>query len=317
MKLHYSNILLFSLPLNILDHSINKSHITPHAPSITLRGLSECDLYMPNYNKDPDMNSVKENFDRQASQRFKEYDERMNRKRQKCKEQCDKDIQNIILKDKVHKSLAHKVEKGCLRCGCVLGGGVAPVWGLVSGLWYATWSQYVATIVPKAATDAGIAEGVRVGLANFTKIIKEISKLTADKIPTIDGAQLITMGKFSDGVSLHGIFNTIDTTMGRQFEEGLYAEFSTWLQRFAKNPKLYSRQYSTEVAAVETAFDNAKTGILTKAGNATSSLTTAITASIIAIVVIVLVMVIIYLILRYRRKKKMNKKLEYTKLLKE
>ncbi|KNC38137.1 rifin [Plasmodium falciparum RAJ116] len=77
------------------------------------------------------------------------------------------------------------------------------------------------------------------------------------------------------------------------------------------------RSYYAEAAEVTKAFADAKTGILTKAGNSTSSLTTAIIASIIAIVVIILVMVIIYLILRYRRKKKMKKKLQYIKLLEE
>nr|SPJ13204.1 rifin PIR protein,putative [Plasmodium sp. DRC-Itaito] len=41
----------------------------------------------------------------------------------------------------------------------------------------------------------------------------------------------------------------------------------------------------------------------------------AIGYSVLAILIIVLVMIIIYLVLRYRRKKKMNKKAEYTKLL--
>ncbi|ETW58817.1 hypothetical protein PFMC_05297 [Plasmodium falciparum CAMP/Malaysia] len=88
-------------------------------------------------------------FDRQTSQRFEEYNERMNKNRQKCKEQCDRDIQNIILKDKIakglkqqlttletnidtndiptcvcDKSVADKVEKTCLKCGGVLGGAV-------------------------------------------------------------------------------------------------------------------------------------------------------------------------------------------------
>ncbi|ETW27267.1 hypothetical protein PFFCH_05306 [Plasmodium falciparum FCH/4] len=42
---------------------------------------------MPNYDNDPEMKEMMENFDRQTSQRFKEYDERMIEKRQKCKEQ--------------------------------------------------------------------------------------------------------------------------------------------------------------------------------------------------------------------------------------
>ncbi|ETW55306.1 hypothetical protein PFUGPA_02695 [Plasmodium falciparum Palo Alto/Uganda] len=127
MKLHYIKILLFSLPLNILVHDKNKPYITPHTPTTTSRVLSECDIPTSNYDNDADMKSVKENFDRQTSQRFDEYEERMSKKRQKCKEQCEKDIKQIILKDKMEKSLAEKVEKGCLRCGCGLGGVAASV----------------------------------------------------------------------------------------------------------------------------------------------------------------------------------------------
>ncbi|ETW18789.1 hypothetical protein PFFVO_02290 [Plasmodium falciparum Vietnam Oak-Knoll (FVO)] len=126
MKLHYTKILLFSLPLNILTASYttnkNKPYIKErHIPTSRSRVLSECDIYTSIYDNDEDMKSVKENFDRQTSQRFEEYEERMNEKRQKCKEQCDKDIEQIILRDKTKKSLEEKVENICLRCGCGLG----------------------------------------------------------------------------------------------------------------------------------------------------------------------------------------------------
>ncbi|SCM18895.1 PIR protein, putative [Plasmodium sp.] len=80
MKVNYFKILLFSLPLNILLSSYannkNKPYITIHAPTTTSRVLIECNIYMPNYDNDPDMNSVKESFDRQTSQRFEEYEGR-------------------------------------------------------------------------------------------------------------------------------------------------------------------------------------------------------------------------------------------------
>ncbi|SOS81702.1 PIR protein, putative [Plasmodium sp.] len=294
----------------------NKSYITPrHKATPISRVLSECDINTFISDNDSEMKSVKENFNRQTSQRFEEYEKRMIKKRQKCKEQCDKDIQQIIVKDKMQKSLAEKVEKSCLMCACGLGGGVAPVWGLVSGLWYATWSQYVSTTVVKMATDAGIAEGVKVGLAKVTKIVTQLSSNTSINIPTIDVLQKMTTGISANDVTLLGIFKTIDINGCGNLEYGTYAEFSTWVQNMAKPFRL--RSYYAEAAEVTKAFSDAETGILTKAGNATSSLTTAITASFIVIVVIVLVMLIIYLILRYRRKKKNEKKLEYTKLLKE
>ncbi|ETW32018.1 hypothetical protein PFFCH_00544 [Plasmodium falciparum FCH/4] len=62
----------------------------------------------------------------------------MNEKRQKSKEQRDKNVQKIIEKDKIEKSLTEKVEKGCLRCGCGLGGVAASV-GLFGGLGTYGW----------------------------------------------------------------------------------------------------------------------------------------------------------------------------------
>ncbi|ETW56874.1 hypothetical protein PFUGPA_01075, partial [Plasmodium falciparum Palo Alto/Uganda] len=84
MKVHYINILLFALPLNILVGSPHKKpSITPNFPPNT-RLLCDCELYSPaNYDDDPQMKKIMENFDRQTSQRFHEYDERMKTTRQK------------------------------------------------------------------------------------------------------------------------------------------------------------------------------------------------------------------------------------------
>ncbi|ETW57343.1 hypothetical protein PFUGPA_00655 [Plasmodium falciparum Palo Alto/Uganda] len=322
MKLHYSKILLFFLPLNILirassnEHNKNKPYITPHTSTTTSRVLSECDIQSSIYDNDAEMKSVKENFDRQTSQRFDEYEERMKGKRQKRKEERDKNIQKIILKDKVEKSLEEKVEKACLKCGCVLGGGVAPVWGLVSGLWYATWSQYVATTLVKMATDKGIQKGLEVGLVKVTEILTQLLKSTGAEIPTIDVLKVITAGKFTDDITLHGVFKTINIGMKGKFDVDTYAGFSSAVQSIAEKSSL-NKSYSTQAEAVITAFNRTKEGVLAGGAQATSSLTTAIIASFVAIVIIVLFMLIIYLILRYHRKKKMNKKQQYTKLLKE
>ncbi|KNG75237.1 rifin [Plasmodium falciparum IGH-CR14] len=343
MKIHYTNILLFPLKLNILVNTHKKPHTTArHTQKIpTTRSLSECELYAPvNYYSDPQMKEVMDNFNKQTQQRFHEYDERMKTTRQKCKDRCDKEIQKIILKDKLEKqmaqqfstlhtdiqsdaiptcvcekSLADKVEKGCLRCAQNLGG-VAPGWGLLSGFGYVTWSQYISGIAAKAAADAGLKAGVKVGLVNVVKIVTNTLG-SADKVPTMDWAKLIAFGDFSDGVTLHAIFKNLNNMMNCHLDSGKYSQFSMLVQEFAKNFKPITAEYSKEVAEVTKAVADAKTGVLTKAGNATSSLSTGITASIIAIVVIVLIMVIIYLVLRYRRKKKMKKKLHYIKLLEE
>ncbi|SOV80452.1 rifin PIR protein, putative [Plasmodium reichenowi] len=322
MHVYYISILLFAIPLNILVSSPQKnpSIITPHhTPRYTSRVLSEKEIKSTNYDNDPQMKKVMKKFQDRTSERLREYDERMKEKRQKSKEERDKRTQEIIEKDKMEKSLAEKVEKGCLKCGLVLGGGVLPVWGMITGLWYATWSQYVAIAVAEAATNAGIKAGVKVGLTNVTKIVTKVLAKEQAKIPTIKMLETLTKGISADNVTFSGILKAINSNGAAFFDDGLYSKFSMTVQKLATNPKPFITEYATqaEVAAVETAFDNAKAGVLTQAGNATSTLTTAITATVVTIVIIVLILVIIYLILRYRRKKKMNKKAQYTKLLKE
>ncbi|SOV78655.1 rifin PIR protein, putative [Plasmodium reichenowi] len=318
MNVYYISILLFAIPLNILVSSPQKNpSITPHhTPIYTSRLLSEKEIKSTNYDNDPQMKKVMKKFQDRTSERLREYDERMKQKRQKSKEERDKRTQEIIEKDKMEKSLEEKVEKGCLKCGVVLGGGVLPVWGMITGLWYATWSQYVAIAVAEAATNAGIEAGVKVGLVKVTEIATQ-SLGTSGEIPTMDVLAKMTTGISADNVTLHGIFNAINSAMPRKYDYDTYSLFSSTVQKLAETPKAVTTGYATQAAEVTKAFADAKAGVLTQAGNATSTLTTAITATVVTIVVIVLILVIIYLVLRYRRKKKMNKKSQYTKLLKE
>ncbi|SOS81880.1 PIR protein, putative [Plasmodium sp.] len=254
------------------ENTKNKPFITLHTPTTTSRVLSECDLYMPNYDKDPDMKSVRENFDRQTSERFEEYDERMITNRQKYKEQCDKDIQKIILKDKIDKSLAK------------------------NGLWYATLSQYV--------TQTSIQKGIGAVISHLD------TSLGALNLPGVPLTEIITSGNYyldtlimeaikSEAVSLCAVESTTNQV------------FCT----FTKNGSDLTRSISGAVKGAVQAGKEAAEFEGTKLATNTSILTTSIIISIVTIVVIVLVMLIIYLILRYRRKKKMNKKQQYTKLL--
>ncbi|SPJ10075.1 rifin PIR protein,putative [Plasmodium sp. DRC-Itaito] len=340
MKVHYINILLFAHVLNILVNTHKKNtFITTHHTE-TNRSLCECDLYMPNYDNDPQMKEVIDNFNKQTQQRFHEYDERLQEKRKQCKEQCDKESQKIILKDKLEKelmdkfttlhtdiqsddiptcicekSIADKTEKFCLNCGKNMGA-IAPWWGLVCGSWYAGWSHYIAGITAKLATDAGIKAGVKVGLANVTEILGQLIKHLGFDVPTINEAKLITLGNFYDGVTFSDIFKAIDSNAGGLYDTDTYAFFSAQVQGIVQKSPLL-RSYTKQAEAVASAVADAKEGVVAEGAIKTSSLITPITASVVAIVVIVLIMVIIYLILRYRRKKKMKKKLQYIKLLKE
>ncbi|SOS81736.1 PIR protein [Plasmodium sp.] len=147
------------------------------------------------------MKKVFHDFDRQTSQRFKEYNERVLEKRKKCKEQCDKDIQKIILKDKIEKqmeenfsaletnidsndiptcickkSLADKVEKRCLKCTQNLGGIVTPssvVLGGIAELGLSAWKTAALAAAKKAAITEGAVKGLAkveaMGLTNFIK----------------------------------------------------------------------------------------------------------------------------------------------------
>ncbi|ETW33064.1 hypothetical protein PFTANZ_06219 [Plasmodium falciparum Tanzania (2000708)] len=126
-----------------------------------------------NYDNDPEMKSVMQQFHDRTTQRFQEYDERLQEKRQICKDTCDKEIQKIILKDKLEKELTEKFatlqtdihsdaiptcvceksvtdkfEKTCLKCGNNMGG-LVPGMGLIGGT-----AVYAAAV--KAATKAGM-----------------------------------------------------------------------------------------------------------------------------------------------------------------
>ncbi|CDO61524.1 rifin [Plasmodium reichenowi] len=312
MKVHYSKILLFFLTLNILlillsnVYSKNKPYISPHHTRTTApRVLSECDTQSSCYDNDADMKSVKENFDRQTSQRFEQYQERMKDKRQKRKVERDKNIQEIIKKDKMEKSLKEKVEKGCLMCGCALGGGVLPVWGLVSGLWYATLSQHVT----KGAIQKGIEKGIEMGLEQIKNMY---NAFYSGNIPVITVKQMLSSGKFTDGVTLFDMAKHISTMNHELGDSGNY--FWTYIYNITEDKAIteFYAKNSAHIAAVEKAFEEGKA--LEFAAH-TSLLSKTIIASVVTILVIVLVMIIIYLVLRYRRKKKMNKKAQYTKLL--
>ncbi|EUR58890.1 hypothetical protein PFBG_05947 [Plasmodium falciparum 7G8] len=309
MKLHYSKLLLFSLLLNILAHNKNKAYLkTRHTSTITSRVLNECDLYMPNYDDDAHMKSVKEIFDRQTSQRFEEYEERMITTRQKNKEQRDKDIQKIVLKDKMEKSLEEKIEKGCLKCGCGLGGVAAGI-GIIGPI--------AISELKKAAAVAASQKGIQAGIAKAIEELGKIVELSEFKL--IDWVSKINGTNFFKPNSLVAIVNevyymcdeSIDAkgTLFCQAIEGLGNERNV-------NPvRIISQMAAKAAADAGEEASKITAGEITAANTASYNSYIAIAYSVLAILIILLVIVIIYLILRYRRKKKMNKKLQYTKLL--
>ncbi|CDO62071.1 rifin [Plasmodium reichenowi] len=319
MKLHYLKILLFVIPLNILARNKNKPYITQRlTPIYASRVLSECGTQSSIYDKDEDIKSVKENFNRQTSQRFEEYEERMQEKRQKRKEQRDKNIQKIIQKNKMEKNLAEKIEKGCLRCGCGLGTVAASV-GLFGGLGIygsetAAWAS--ATVAAKAA---GVSEGLKVGLERVTEIAKlSLGDQTGATMPTTTELETLIAGKFNDEVTLFDIFQCISSNIKGQGGAQEYEKFFSAVDIAAQTELTeFNKTYNVPAKAVTDAVTKGEEVAIAAEHAKYAPLYNAIGYSVLAILIIVLIMLIIYLVLRYRRKKKMNKKAQYTKLLKE
>nr|SPJ13244.1 rifin PIR protein,putative [Plasmodium sp. DRC-Itaito] len=334
MKVHYINILLFAHALNILVSSPRKKPHTTQQHTPTTRSLCECDLYMPNYANDPQMKSVMDNFNKQTQQRFHEYDERMKTTRQKCKERCDKESQKIILKDKLEKelmdklatldtdiqndaiptcicekSIADKVEKGCLRCGGVLGGGVAPGWGLISGLGYEAWLNVATAGAIKFATQEGIKAGIEA-------VIAKIKSSFYGMLWDVQWENLIIESNYDIA---SGLYDAVNAAITSSENAGKVSKVNIGMARsalsgdkpwFAKTVKAGKDAYNTQFASVEAEE-------LGKVAAEGTQLSGTIGYSVLAIIIIVLIMVIIYLILRRRRKKKMKKKIQYIKLLEE
>ncbi|KNC35806.1 rifin [Plasmodium falciparum RAJ116] len=365
MKVLYINILLFALPLNILVYNQRNYYITPRHTQ-TNRSLCECELYSPaNYDSDPEMKRVMQQFEDRTTQRFHEYDEKMQSKRIQCKDRCDKEIQKIILKDKLEKqmaqqlttletkigtddiptcicekSIADKVEKGCLRCGYGLGT-VAPTVGLIGSVAIGAWKNAAIATATKYATAKGLAFGKFVGEAAGRNavigglqehfFIKELGINSLDSYFTKGyyfDIEKLAKAIYDQRNAMCGADHKLDSTICERIGKSLGTLNSDGTpgppgpSPIEQRLKFFAGKAETTAAHVtETTTEKVTTELTTeKTGEIAATYMgyqTTIIASIIAIVVIVLIMVIIYLILRYRRKKKMKKKLQYIKLLEE
>ncbi|CZT98022.1 rifin [Plasmodium falciparum NF54] len=310
MKLNYTKILLFFFPLNILaNNNKNKPSITQrHTPRYTSRVLSECDIRSSIYDNDAEMKSVKETFDRQTSQRFEEYEERMKGKRQKRKEQRDKNIQEIIEKDRMDKSLAEKVEKVCLRCGFGLGGVAAGV-GIFGAIAVNEWT--------KAALVAAAQKGIDAGIKSALKGLEKIYELS--DFSYLKWSAMVTPTTYDQPMDLIAIV-TKAYNMCDDVEAAKGSLFCQAMEGIANEPdgcpvKTFSQMAVDAAEAAGKVSKTTEEAGIALANNTSYNSYIAIAYSVTAILIIVLIMLIIYLILRYRRKKKMNKKLQYTKLL--
>ncbi|SOS81894.1 PIR protein [Plasmodium sp.] len=323
---------------------------------------------MPNYDNDPEMKRVMQKFHDYTTQRFQEYDERLHEKRQVCKDTCDNEIQKIILKDKIEKeltekfsslhtdiqsdaiptcicekSLADKVEKGCLRCGSILGAAMPEVASIGATALYTLcqWQTKAIAAATKYALAEGAAQGAIAGIQEGKLVaIKLLEKLGVQQFWTGMSSEILKMNHYNEVANLTDV---IYTPKLKVCSEANYDIFENICQQFdikigvytaeGKNavlpkdavPKVLNEIVSNADTTAKAVAEAKSTSVAadiaqqqTAVINATySSWQIAIIASVIAIVVIVLIMVIIYLTLRYRRKKKMKKKLQYIKLLEE
>ncbi|EUR67448.1 hypothetical protein PFBG_04128 [Plasmodium falciparum 7G8] len=308
MKLLYSKILLFALALNILltsyyEHNKNKLYITPHhTRTTTSRVLSECNIESSIYDNDEEINSVKEIFERQTSQRFEEYEERMQEKRQKRKERRDKNIQKIIEKDRMEKNIAEKIEKGCLICGCVLGGGVAPFVGLFGGL--------AVNEMKKAAADAATEAGIKKAIEG----VGSIFELNVES--TMQWTNMINAENYSNKMSLIGIMTSLNNGCedGPSSAGSLFCQASKSFIEERQRP-VFTQAISEKAADAAEAAGKAASEKYAEMTSVGTIFSNPVVISAIVVVIIAVILLIIYLVLRYRRKKKMNKKAQYTKLL--
>ncbi|KOB87731.1 hypothetical protein PFDG_03706 [Plasmodium falciparum Dd2] len=367
--LHYQFHLYFlpNCKLFVVINTHQKPSSTPRHIQTT-RLLCECELYMSNYDNDPEMKRVMQKFHDRTTQRFQEYDERLQEKQQICKDKCDKEIQKIILKDKIEKelnekfailqtdihsdaiptcicekSLADKVEKGCLRCGVVFGGGIAPSIGTLGGIGQVALSAWKTTEIAAAtaaAEQAGAAAGLKAGNAQGMAIV--IKGLNAYGVHELYPELLESIGSKILYNDVANIANAI-ITKKTQICNMLVVDTPPICSKIDINFKLIkigNQNYfptkegitrkvidvvgkatsSADALAQETAKNVAASITKEKTSEIAATYAiwqTTIIAAVVAIVVIVLIMVIIYLILRHRRKKKMKKKLQYIKLLEE
>ncbi|CDO61900.1 rifin, partial [Plasmodium reichenowi] len=300
----------------------------PNATKIpTTRLLCECELYAPvNYDNDPEMKEVMENFIKQTQQRFEEYDNRMIEKRKQCKERCDKESQKIILKDKLEKQMAQqlttletkintediptcicqkpiadKVEKNCLKCGYGLGGALTS-WQILGYTGIYGWATYATALAHNAGVKAGIKE--------VLDILSEIPGI--ESLSGVHLSKMINETNCNRPMELVNILQGLNNELCDSSSAKVFCAFAK-----TENGKFLAQtaHSASQAGIMEAASVQGPKVVFIK--TSTADLSYNMIVSGITILIIVLLMVIIYLILRYRRKKKMNKKLQYIKLLKE
>ncbi|EWC78509.1 hypothetical protein C923_00829 [Plasmodium falciparum UGT5.1] len=259
------------------------------------------------------MKQVMDNFHHQTQQRFHEHEERTIKNREKCKEQCEQDIQKLILKEKIQKelteklsalqidisthdiptcvcekSLADKTEKFCLKCGYGLGGALTS-WEIFGYTGIYGWANYAAVL----AHEAGVKAGIKVVIDMFSDI-PSLSRFTGfDLTKMIDGTN------FNVPMEIVKVVKGLSTKLCGSSKINSFCHFPD--MNNGKSLLEFANSASNAGIAQASSVQGSKVQFIK---TTVADLSYNMIVSGITILVIVLVMVIIYLILRYRRKKK-------------
>ncbi|ETW33149.1 hypothetical protein PFTANZ_06130 [Plasmodium falciparum Tanzania (2000708)] len=215
------------------------------------------------------------------------------------------------------------MEKGCLRCAGVLGGGVMPGMGLIDGSLLGAISLLkpaAITAAEKAAITEATALATQAGMKAVVSKINELLAAFRNAKGFVDLRPIVTPSTFNNGTALfksaekliteYNTLNGIDSMTSFQ-NTALYYPGKYKIKGFAQaGSDAFQATLTTKTAEFKETY-------MAAVNTTYAGYQTAIIASIVAILIIVLIMIIIYLILRYRRKKKMKKKLQYIKLLEE
>ncbi|EWC78900.1 surface antigen, partial [Plasmodium falciparum UGT5.1] len=243
------------------EHNERDHNNTTLHTSIT-RSLCECELYEPaNYDNDQEMKEVMQQFEVRTSQRFHEYDESLQSKRKQCKDQCDKEIQKIILKDKLEKhmaqqlstletkittddiptcicekTMADKTEKFCLNCGMNVGGGVTLSSGVLGGIGAVAvnaWKDAALEAAIDFATKAGAAAGEAAGMkAGKIAVIESLKKLYVHHFWTDMSSYIHKMRHYNDVVNLTAVIHTHKYNVCKDADEVILDKCNAFDMRF-------------------------------------------------------------------------------------
>ncbi|MBZ2160253.1 hypothetical protein K1I93_09355, partial [Streptococcus australis] len=208
-----------------------------------------------------------DDFHHQTQKRFHEYEQRLIKNRKECKEQCEQNIQKLILKEKVEKeltekfsalqidisthdiptcvcekSVADKTEKFCLKCGYGLGGALTS-WEIFGYTGIYGWANYAALL----AHEAGVKAGIKVVIDMFSTYPGLI------RLPGVDLTKMINGSNFNIPMELVKIVQGLNNKLCNPSSTEVFCAFRNMengqsLVSFANSA---SNEGITEAASVQ------------------------------------------------------------------